>query len=176
MPGFITLTKCLLFNHIIRQLSARLRQAYLTPMCTGDHTELPPGCCFTRRLVSGCFWILPVKLSTWRLHQVHPFIANLAAVFHLFPSFRLAGLCGYGLFTHVDRNGASANRYRMKNSFWSLPRCTFLCEIPLLPEDEVQRSLLFLPIHRFFGLTPAEVCQTSFSQNKTSQNRKKKSA
>jgi len=88
MPGFITVTKCLLFNHIIRQLSARLRQAYLTPTCTGDRTELHPGCSFPRCLASGCFWILRVKLSTWRLHPVHPCIANLAAVFYLPPSFQ----------------------------------------------------------------------------------------
>ena len=36
MPGFITVTKCLLFNHITHQLSARLRQANLTSTCTGD--------------------------------------------------------------------------------------------------------------------------------------------
>lgn len=41
MPAFITVTKCLLFNRITRQLPARLRWVCLTPTCSGDPMELP---------------------------------------------------------------------------------------------------------------------------------------
>lgn len=37
MPGFITVTKCLLFNHIICQLLGRLRQVYVTQTQHRDH-------------------------------------------------------------------------------------------------------------------------------------------
>lgn len=114
MPGFITVTKCLLFNPIIHQLSASLRQANLTSTCMGDYAELPPSSCFTKCLLSGCFWSLHVRLSTWKLHHALPFVTNPAAVFYLFPFFQLAGLCRYRLFTQVDRNRASANRYHKK--------------------------------------------------------------
>lgn len=167
VPGFITVTKCLLFNHIICQLSARLRQANLTSTCTGDHTELPPGCCFTNiwfQDVSG------VSMRGWALQggTVHtPFLLLFCRT-----SPTLCLPVRWSIPRWVPTGHWQT--HTAARSFWSLSRCMVLCGIPLLPEDEIQRSLFFLAIHSLLGLTPTEGRQTSFSQNNSSQNGERK--
>lgn len=168
MPVFITVTKCLLLNHIICQLSARLRQVYLTLTCTEDLMELPPGWGCPRCLVSsGCFWSLwgctmytPSDLI-WLPYFIysHPFgwLAHVDAAFS--PSW---------IESRQQQTGTTQKRVSD-----SPLKCVFLffffCEAPLLPEDKIQRTLLFfLLIHHFNRLTPSDILQTSSSQNKSS--------
>lgn len=129
MPAFITVTKCLWFNRITRQLPARLRWVCLTPTCSGAAPGAAPGAQFHWDISEG-----PKAAPCMSLH------AQLAAFIYLLPPFWVAGQNGYSLF--------------MKKGFWSPLRCTFLCETLLLLKDEIQRILLFSPLPHFSRITP----------------------
>lgn len=119
-------------------------------------------------LVSGCSWSLHAMLSSWRLHHAHPFFPNLAAVFYLFPSCQFSGMCGCTLFTQVDGNRASESTgITWKRVSDPSPDAHFYVKSHWLPEDEIHRSLLFLPPHNSFRPTPIWVCQTPFSKIRT---------
>lgn len=158
VPGFITVTKCLLFNHIIRQLSARLRQANLTSTCAGDHTELPPGCCFTNiwfQDVSG------VSMGGWAPEgcTVHSLFLLLYFTYCL-PSRSL--VC-----TQVDTNGASANTHRRKKFLIALQMQGFMWNPTASWRQNPKKFVLFTN-SQLAEANPTEGRQTSFRQNNSS--------